>query len=801
MSRRLPFVPAVLALALGVFSGCNQPVRQDRTAQVSSDGESAAFVDDREGVFVTEVEGGKPVKIFQPPSGSRAVSVPLWAPGDRRLVFAVARKADPDKAGGGVTATDDPDGAVHFQGDTVYTVYLRPAPQKPGDNPEPKELFTAACDHPGYVAANLAVRWRPDGRALLFVQQTGQGKHAVCEYDLKTKKTRRVFPHEVPAVVFDFSPDGRRLACVVGGGEKDVNGLWVGTAGADDWWHVGGTETNARGEFDSLLERLKAARPVWSPDGTRFLAAVSTAETPDGTGPSRHTLLLGEPDRSEATTLLTDVHPLRDLAWSPDGGRFGLVRSASDPSGVVLFGGANEPPGTLLVYRSADAAVAERIEHVRRFAGWDNSARYLAYVRAEPVSANDRWLYLLPGQERARDVLMVRAEGEAARPLLTGMEVSFPKWTPAGTKLTMWASYRFAHGSPSARLIGPDAPPGDPALVLDASAGRVEWQPVSARDKVQIGHYYLINGDAAAAWRWYEEAEKEFAADRTPPGVRDFYTGRNADLFRAVCLERLGRLDEGRARRRRFEAAFPARWAPGMSEDAKRYTADDWKHVRDLYVVEVLLSVNGADEAERYLADGLKAAASDADRLGKSLLLSQVLLLRGKNAAYADLAADTVLPLLLKALPAGKDGRYDKDDQGVAALLLFRVMLFGPGAREADPRTLAVFKVLLSAAAPPASVPSLQALLPLASPAFLATLPEEQVRRLADRVAGMRQGATDDARRLGLDFVLAAAYGRLGEQERRQEAVRRITDNPARPALLGEMKLEDLFQALGDGSR
>src|SRR5439155_8887101 len=179
-------------------------------------------------------------------------------------------------------------------------------------------------------------------------------------------------------------------------------------------------------------ERTRAARPVWSPDGTRFPAAVSTSRAPDGTGPSRHDLLLGDPARSQVQTLLTDARPLRDLAWSPDGTRFGLIRSASDSSGMFLFGVTDEPPGTLVVYRSQDAAVIERIEHVRRFAGWDKSGRYLAYVRADQMSANDRWLYLLPEQERARDVLMVRAEGEAARPLLTGVEVSFPKWTPTG---------------------------------------------------------------------------------------------------------------------------------------------------------------------------------------------------------------------------------------------------------------------------------------------------------------------------------------------------------------------------------
>src|SRR5207248_3013105 len=132
----------------------------------------AAFVDEREGIFVTDTAGGKPVRIAQLPPGTLAASVPLWAPDDDRLVYAVARKAGEDAPA--VLGRDDPDGARHFRGNVVYTVYLRPAPRAPGDNPEPRELFTATCNHPGYVAANHALRWRPDGRAVLFVRQTGK---------------------------------------------------------------------------------------------------------------------------------------------------------------------------------------------------------------------------------------------------------------------------------------------------------------------------------------------------------------------------------------------------------------------------------------------------------------------------------------------------------------------------------------------------------------------------------------------------------------------------------------------------
>jgi dipeptidyl aminopeptidase/acylaminoacyl peptidase len=774
MSRPRSCLLLVLPLALGFLSGCGEPVRRDRGIQISADGKEAAFVDEREGVFVADTEGGQPVRIARPGPDSLAVSVPLWAPADRRLVFAVARKAGGDKAAFAV-GRDDPDGAVDLACDVVYTVYLREAPRGAGDNPEPRQLFSAPCDHPGYVAANLAVRWRPDGRALLFVRQVGEGRHAVCEYDLATGQVRRAFPHEAPAVVFDFAPDGKTLACVAGGERPETAGLWLGTPGGD-WWRVPGSRTNARGEFRSALERLKAARPAWAPDGSRLLLAVSTLGGDDA-GPARHALLLAEPATRQVKTLLEGVEPARDLAWAPDGRRFGLIIGAADI------------PGELLLCRADDGAVGERIAGARRFAGWDRSGRSLAYVAAAPPPPSDRWLYLLPAAERARDLLMVKAEGQAARPVLSGVQVSFARWAPTEARLSLWASYRFAHGSPSAELLGLVAPPGDPAVLLDPATGRLDWKPVGPRDKAQIGHYYLIRGDAATAWRWYEEAEQGLAADGTKPALADFYTGRETSLFQAVCLERLGRHDESEARRARFEAAFPARWAEGMPAAARLYSADDWRHVRDLYVVEVLLSVNGGEEAERYLRDGLSAATGDADRLGKALLLAQVLLLRGKNAEYADVAAGTVLPLLLMALPAWRDGPEAQEAAAVVRLLLFRL-----GASPS------VSPALLGVPLPSRGA-SVQALLPLATPAFLATLPEGQVRALAGRLDALRQETEDDARRLALDVLLAGAWGRLGEQDLRQEAARRLAASPAWAALSGGLTAEKALAALDEAGR
>src|SRR5207247_10881616 len=97
----------------------------------------------------------------------------------------------------------------------IYTCWLREE-EKDGKAPDPVAIFHAACDHPGYVSANLAVRWHPDGKHVVFVNQIGQDVHAVFEFDLQTKKSRQVFKHAAKAVVFDWAPDNVHLVCVLG---------------------------------------------------------------------------------------------------------------------------------------------------------------------------------------------------------------------------------------------------------------------------------------------------------------------------------------------------------------------------------------------------------------------------------------------------------------------------------------------------------------------------------------------------------------------------------------------------------
>ena len=64
---------------------------------------------------------------------------------------------------------------------------------KDGADAQPKALFEAQCNHVGYVAANLAVRWGADGGRLLYVNDQGSSQ-------TRHKRTSRHKPSEIESV-------------------------------------------------------------------------------------------------------------------------------------------------------------------------------------------------------------------------------------------------------------------------------------------------------------------------------------------------------------------------------------------------------------------------------------------------------------------------------------------------------------------------------------------------------------------------------------------------------------------------
>ncbi len=764
-------------VGLSVFAsillvGCNATVREDRSITFAPDGKQVAFQHGRDGIFVVETEGAAPTKIFQPDADVIAVSAPLWSPTDKRLLFTTARDAGKDQNGqGGLPAEQDPVGDQHAARPTLYTCWLREE-VKPGQ-PLNVPLFTVPCGHPGYVAANLAVRWHPDGQHILYIQQDDPGRHGLYEYDLQTQSSRPVFPHTGDALIFDCSPDNAHIACVLAGKIEPSSdgGIWIGKPGESDWWHV----PDSAGLGCRGLEDLRSARPVWTSDGNRF-AFVSTSPGKDK-APLVHSLHVAAPDTRTVQTFAEGDKPIRDLHWRPDGARLGYLRGGE--TGALhladLAGGGDRVLGA---------------DDVCNFVGWETTGEQLALVARQPLPHDPAktWAFLLLPDVRARNCVRVAPDADPARlrTIFSGLQVTFPRWSPKDARLSLWATFRPAYrswlshllelgGNEQEPLRGLTLRPGDPALVLDPATGARNWKAIDAREKTQIGHYHLLRREYTEAWRWYEQAAvgAPDVDDHSPEQfIHRFVRSRDALFFHAYCLAKLGRDEDARAKRQQFEATFlpelpaapkaaaPNSPAPFGAADV-RPTKEQLLHWRDLYIAEVFLSLDAVEDGERFFRDGLKNDRSDADRLSKALVLTQFLLLRGRYEEYAELATDTVLPLLLRTW---KPRPHTAPVQQQANL----VLAYSDGL----------------------------SLLPLFAPEFLAGLSDKQVRGLVPRWRKLRSDADDDVKRLGIDLFLKAAADRLGAKDEQQAIARRIAANPARQEILGDKGVAGLIEGV-----
>ena len=641
--RHAPRPPSILfAISCVVcvsLAGCGG-VRQDRTITFSADGAQVGFQHGEEGVFVADKDGGGLVKVFTPGRDVLATSTPLWAPDDRRLLFATARSAEKEPAPRRPSrAEPDPAGDVHPQHPVTYTVWLRDDSGQ-GAAPAPRELFTAACDHVGYVAAGLAVRWHPDGRRVLYVDRAGESGHALFERDLATGTARRVFPAKEAALalVFDWSPRGKYLTCAAAGTpEGKADGLWVATADYAAWWRV--TESAVPD-----LESLRRASPSWSADGTRF-AFVTGGDVESSK------LRLATPEGRRTRTVVETVESLHDIRWHPDGKRLGYLQGKEEATlrVVSLEGG---PP----------IAVTDR--PVRAFAGWDTSGRHLAYTTADriPLTAPKEDPHLLFYTDPlARDRVWV-APGDgsgAGRDVFSGMRATFLNWSPKEGKLSLWLTFCPTHRSALSQLFGWGLRRGDPASLLDAATGDVAWMAVDATEKAQIGHYHLLKRDYAGAWRWYEEAERVRSAEKAPdkrPAVErmpDVFSGRgDFTFFEYLCLKKLGRDGEAKARLMKAREPFvtlakdmadgiPTDGANGLPpeqlrRDLRRFVA----LAERLYQAEAFLSLDRAEDAKSFFRDPPDGDASEETRFADRVVLAQLLLLEGNPAEAAKLVKE-----------------------------------------------------------------------------------------------------------------------------------------------------------------
>ncbi len=295
---------------------------------------------------------------------------------------------------------------------------------------------------------------------------------------------------------------------------------------------------------------------------------------------------------------------------------------------------------------------------------------------------------------------------------------------------------------------------------------------VSPVEEAQIGHYEQIKRNYAEAWRRYERALAAGAPARTEPEsaagwLNQLVSPRGIGVFQFACLMKLGRHDEARARLESFRQAYPPRLpAAGTSHgqgvaDGSGFPLDQpWfreamqpggiclRLLQDLYIAQVLLSLDASDLAREHFRSviAVGSAETDATKLSAAVVLSQVLLLEGKHDEYAELATETLAPLLLKQHRALSVG------QASGALDLTR------------------------------QVPDLAgglALLPLSSGTFLAGLSRARLTSMVPRWELLLNRANDDLTRGAIDLVLEASYRQLGRQDERRKAVERLEHNPA----------------------
>lgn len=187
-------------------------------------------------------------------------------------------------------------------------------------------------------------------------------------------------------------------------------------------------------------------------------------------------------------------------------------------------------------------------------------------------------------------------------------------------------------------------------MELDARTGSIRWFAVNPTETIQIGHYHLLKGDAAEAERRYESAS---ISHQNAPPAKHNHSDRAAEtaLFRSICLKRLGRDADADIQLAAFRKSFQ------LANDRRADSAENRRSpsrklttalARNFLAIEVFLSLSAVKECRQFLDAELQAAASDEDRFGAAIALSQCQLLTGRNEEYRKCLTEFVLPLFVK---------------------------------------------------------------------------------------------------------------------------------------------------------
>lgn len=670
VARRIGAIaPFLLVAALG----CSPGIKEDRTISFSSDGRSVGFQHGDAGIFLNDVQSGAAEQIYELEPGEIVASSPQFSDDDA-LIFAVARPYDSDQelARDPRTWDNAPSGRQYFPGATEYKCMHRTSGAG-----KPEELFVARCDHTGYVAANLAVRWHPSGKSIWFVDRTEAGQIAVFEYTLADKSRRRVTQFESAALVFDFSPAGTFASCASLG---TASGIVQFCPVDDEQWSELPDSGLAGPPTADWLEQLRASLPKFDSRDqacvyktrAKFRASADPGKTRWNTE-----LRLFNFSSMKANVLHGALGDIRDIHWHPADVSVAFIGNDNNLNSIAI-GSVSSGKQSVESKRLAGG--------VRSFAGFSPDGSRIGYTRAEQPKTTKSTDLFTPIAESRDELIFSRldaggspADVAAAQSSFNSMRLTFPHWSPSESKLSAWATFNPTHRSQLSRLIPWTLASGDPAIVIDAETGDVTWMPVNAAEEAQIGHYYLLQREDSQAWQWYK---KSIDAREPMQPIKlsswQLFTNQSqliqdSTFFEFICLKRLGKVEAASDRLALFNKHFvldhgdvtevvALAVSGGAAESeqeevasklASRISETALPVLKASFITEVYLSLDAADEGVAFFTEQAKTLLTPWEALANRICLSHLILATGQAGAYVEFVLSQLVPAFDEVIQPG----------------------------------------------------------------------------------------------------------------------------------------------------
>ena len=756
--RQHSFIVSASVIAC-LVSGCAPTVQEDRTIEYSARGESVAFQHGADGVYVASSDGTKLEKVFDS-AQALAVSSPLFSADDSKMLFTTAVPQEHRSEPNSLLVEHweaNPDGRRFRRMPVEYSCWLRNVAGDVQTGEEPLKLFSARLDHPGYVAANLAVRWNPSGDRVLYIDQVGGNQVSLFEYHLQTRQSRRLIDKQANAMIFDWSSAHRYLTCSLLGTDRiEEDGLWivdrVGLENIEDgkqlqqnWRKIENSNWDTIAPDSLSLDHLRHTRPAWTANDDQF-AFPSFHYV--GSGQIACSIYVVQAESGQSNLLHRTNRSVRDICWQPNSDRLAFVEG--DVAGNLKF---VDPDGT----------VTPPVNEfpVRTFAGWNPDGSRMAYVSPEPIpDRNEQWSFMFMPIPGARDRVYIAngLTGGDAEMVHNKMRITFPKWSPQANEMSLWGTYSPTHRSLLSSLLPWTLRPGDPAATLDVDTKTMRWMAVNSHERSQVGHYHLLKQDYEEAWNWYQQA----AEDRQPSpkltmnALLEMAFQRrihhDPHFFEYYCLWKLGRKEQAAQRLATFKESLSLDLEDGvMFVDLQKIDISEQAQFEDAvafvdtfmqasYMTEVFLSLDAAADGITIFNEHAADGDTEDEQLARLICQSQLMLAAGRYQDYAILAREEILPHLSHLGNIRNAFQHWNLDEPVKVLTDMKQLITG-------------ISICL-------------AVLPMASDEFVALLSDEEVRDSIESWVSKYEAAKSDEHRVAVDMVLRALLGRASGDDR-----------------------------------